>query len=1316
MMSMTSAADGVERHGRDLVDERRRPPTGFRVLLNGLMRLLGRRAPKPESRGRLALFPATGSAGQRDLLQHHAVAASMAQTIRDTPNMDSIGIALYGPWGQGKTMIGALLHEALTPECESGEFVFVNVDAWKYAHKDDRQPLRRHFLVSAYEEARLTRQARYLRTLFRTEFTGSISRFYSPLRGRPLVVPLIYCLVGGAILAASAYAVLGLHVFRNHPLWAAGFIAFLAPLATYALGVLNAHMRVTGRVDPFRSIEDFDDALEELLKRARDHEQRPVMRFVFFIDDLDRCGDDLVLEALETLQAFFGRPKCAYIVAADREQLRRAVRAQRARMASHVLQGAPVLPDETFLEKIFQASIDVPPPLPETIDSYGEALAEECGLARIVGGDEVAGVLDALIHSGVRSPRQARVILNEFLLAHEQASRREADDATNLAHKPLTSSPRLLASFTVLRVHFPWFYELLFERPELLLRMHDLIRVDGSDSVPDKEVVDAAKTVEDAVADKTAMAIADRISRSDEDSEEEGASNVERAGLAKDDAQRLYGGLRDYLARTADAVPSDEPGVQEFLYLRGRAEFEDLPGATGSAVRDAISNGSRDRALAIVEENPELALPAARVALRQATKAASAQARGRARSVFLTLLETLSRDALAEIGQKAADDLYSAPQDLAQMSSDALPAVGRLSPYLRLAALTELIRLGGLMTAKDVARLAGRAQLADESSIWLPAIEAAVAGPARLTALADGLSALPPLVIEAITEAAIGGLEDVITAPVVRIEGEATVDAWDEDESVLEITLSDETYSLAVPPELEAATRAVPLTTSTMVAAHRRRDDTWVAETIGTVTHRPTATVSDDQRRGAWRVLEAAEEALDDAPADFVLSLLQFDFRRGGDPDRALALVSRALRQRSMRDPRAAALLVLEGDALEIASSERRADALGAIIALPTDAVREVGPRLGTALARVVPELEVAHRDKLAEDVRSGRARLPKGAFVVGVQSAFPTNRAQQDLIVETLVVPLDRTRAVRLIVAGIDERLKALDGGSLEADVRRRVERRLSERLERLIEIASRSQQMQGAVRRLPVRADWSWYAGNLLVLREQVGLREALPDDFLTAACRFSLRALEAAIPLVRGATTVAQRDAVLAGVGSALARGEQIPASVQRLLSRLERTFPKVEQAARVAALAGVHAAELFDEDVPARLRQWASLCFAEDPAEATRRISLLVPWKSDRDQRRLVCETLTSLLRETKNQAQLSAAIAAALRFFSRREDLTGVGLESLRAAGWDAARRVTHSGRRKLDAETLALLQQANATLGWAGGTKKPPKTYRRITE
>jgi len=59
-----------------------------------------------------ALLSETSRGG--DLLQHRPLARAIANAIRETPKEESLGIALYGAWGQGKSMIGKLLNACLT--------------------------------------------------------------------------------------------------------------------------------------------------------------------------------------------------------------------------------------------------------------------------------------------------------------------------------------------------------------------------------------------------------------------------------------------------------------------------------------------------------------------------------------------------------------------------------------------------------------------------------------------------------------------------------------------------------------------------------------------------------------------------------------------------------------------------------------------------------------------------------------------------------------------------------------------------------------------------------------------------------------------------------------------------------------------------------------------------------------------------------------------------------------------------------------------------------------------------------------------------
>lgn len=179
-----------------------------------MARILARRKRGPDSRGpfRLLTGAAVGAPAE-DQLQHEAIASA----IRDTPASEPLGIALYGAWGQGKTTIGELLRVELAPETRSQRYVFVRIDAWKYAHEGERQPLRRHFLIAAYQAAGLTARALELKRLFGAEFSGTFGRNRSPLRKSFRLTAwelAVLLLVAAAVVGALSERSGGIHVFE----------------------------------------------------------------------------------------------------------------------------------------------------------------------------------------------------------------------------------------------------------------------------------------------------------------------------------------------------------------------------------------------------------------------------------------------------------------------------------------------------------------------------------------------------------------------------------------------------------------------------------------------------------------------------------------------------------------------------------------------------------------------------------------------------------------------------------------------------------------------------------------------------------------------------------------------------------------------------------------------------------------------------------------------------------------------------------------------------------------------------------------------
>ena len=69
-----------------------------------------------------------------------------------------------------------------------------------------------------------------------------------------------------------------------------------------------------------RQIQNFRKDFEELLAEAK------ISRLVVLIDDLDRCSPDTIIPTLEAIKLFLFVPRTAFIIGADEELVRYAVR------------------------------------------------------------------------------------------------------------------------------------------------------------------------------------------------------------------------------------------------------------------------------------------------------------------------------------------------------------------------------------------------------------------------------------------------------------------------------------------------------------------------------------------------------------------------------------------------------------------------------------------------------------------------------------------------------------------------------------------------------------------------------------------------------------------------------------------------------------------------------------------------------------------------------------------------------------------------------------------------------------------------------
>lgn len=402
-------------------------------------------------------------AAEDDQLAHEGIVAQLADlaTTVTTPS----NIALYGPWGSGKSGIANLLKNKIDGERGTR---FVRFDAFKYADV----PLRRNF-ISAVAGELGCKQPKYHADLYssrtKTDITippTTVCKLLLVFAG--LVLGIMMLLAAGVSIIAFAQSRIGENsdfAAEFNSLSGQAVRATLVPATLLAALITLASKTLA--VDRSSAKPDSDEQFEEIFKALVSDAR--AQRLVIFVDELDRCTADEVVNTLDTIRTFLGVDRCIFIVAADQNVLEGAL----TRAAKQETPADDTNPyystGSAYLDKVFQYQLSLPPLLTQSISKYAATLVENRdGLWAEVNREYV---LSVLIPTHVTSPRRVKHLLNTFALTYRLAQDRYS--AGLLAEDPQKNAPAL-ARLVCLRVEFPLFarhLEIAANLPALVLQL-----------------------------------------------------------------------------------------------------------------------------------------------------------------------------------------------------------------------------------------------------------------------------------------------------------------------------------------------------------------------------------------------------------------------------------------------------------------------------------------------------------------------------------------------------------------------------------------------------------------------------------------------------------------------------------------------------------------------------------------------------------------------------------------------------------------------------------------------------------------------------
>lgn len=378
-------------------------------------------------------------------------------------NVPPFNVGIFGKWGVGKSTIVHLFEKKIEEWNKSNpiKYKFIEFKVWKFS----KDALKNKFIFTIGRKLdpdrieELTAAIRSKRTEFYSLINapGYLLKEFFSLKNFPLkfaIKSTVVCtiLIG---LFFAVDSILNLKLVQTISDWLVitiTYLAFLTPSLYKTLGNVLNKKRWEVTFDKYDSEEQFEEKFIEIVKKDKSIK-------VIFIDDLDRCNEDKVIETLETIKTYLEVETCIFIIACDDDVVRNIVATKRKELCNKLGDSA------SYLNKFFQYSIRITPFFHQNMKEYAKEILEtqKNDLLKLMG--ELDEILYVLIHDEVKSPRKVIALLNNFASDFELILKREK--AKILQAGDVSEKLPALAVFTVLKTDYPDFYQLLIKDTSL---------------------------------------------------------------------------------------------------------------------------------------------------------------------------------------------------------------------------------------------------------------------------------------------------------------------------------------------------------------------------------------------------------------------------------------------------------------------------------------------------------------------------------------------------------------------------------------------------------------------------------------------------------------------------------------------------------------------------------------------------------------------------------------------------------------------------------------------------------------------------------
>jgi hypothetical protein len=292
-------------------------------------------------------YPASAAQFDFDLIARALV------PLLEQPTEGALVLGIHGPWGSGKTTLLQSVRQALSQGTATP--VFVDFNAWKY---HEREALWRALILRVLAElsdltAKGTPEAADLDELKRSLYRAFVVQEKGPwkVNWQSMITEVI----------TIGLSVIHLDFVRKALAGSCSWVTKIFPKKKDGDGLDEKNLEQLGsllerttterQVDQVQSIEQFVDKFRDVVEKLQQGR-----RVYVLIDDLDRCLPEDALDIFESIKLFLDARGCVFLVALDRDVIRKGLR---LRYGSQDNSELLIDPDE-YIEKTISVSYDLP--------------------------------------------------------------------------------------------------------------------------------------------------------------------------------------------------------------------------------------------------------------------------------------------------------------------------------------------------------------------------------------------------------------------------------------------------------------------------------------------------------------------------------------------------------------------------------------------------------------------------------------------------------------------------------------------------------------------------------------------------------------------------------------------------------------------------------------------------------------------------------------------------------------------------------------------------------------------------------------------